>query len=251
MELLGAVFIASLVGSPHCAGMCGPLAVLAIGTHGAGRTSSSLWAAYHLARLVGYVLLGAIAGGLGSAMDGSGQWLGLQRVSALLAGIGMVAVGIFTLLNTHWKRAPHFALPAPMQRALKLAHQAINSFAPLPRSAGIGLLTVLLPCGWLYAFAITAAGTGSILGGASVMIVFWIGTLPALSVITLGIRRVTGRWVRHLPLATALLLIATGTYVAAGRAWVDYATLLPSTSTDLVDRVQRLPQEEMPCCHVD
>lgn len=58
---------------------------------------------------------------------------------------------------------------------------------PVVRAAATGLFTTLLPCGWLYAFVVTAAGTGSgtPLHGAALMAVFWLGTLPMM--LTVGV----------------------------------------------------------------
>ena len=44
----------------------------------------------------------------------------------------------------------------------------------------LGMLNGLLPCGFVYAFAITAASTGSAFWGAVVMFIFGLSTIPAL-----------------------------------------------------------------------
>ncbi|HEX5063917.1 MAG TPA: sulfite exporter TauE/SafE family protein [Kofleriaceae bacterium] len=78
------------------------------------------------------------------------------------------------------------------------------------RSYLIGTLTGLLPCGWLWAFVIAAAGTGSIAGGAAAMFAFWLGTVPAM----VGLLRVTGpvlaRIRARMPAITAVALIVLG-----------------------------------------
>ena len=63
---------------------------------------------------------------------------------------------------------------------------------PRTRALVIGLLTGLLPCGWLYAFVVTAAGTGSRSRGAALMAVFWLGTLPVMAGPGRGRRRARG-----------------------------------------------------------
>lgn len=46
----------------------------------------------------------------------------------------------------------------------------------------LGFLSILLPCGWLYTFALSASASGSTYGGGLVMFLFWISTLPSLTI---------------------------------------------------------------------
>lgn len=91
------------------------------------------------------------------------------------------------------------------------------------RSYAIGSLTGLLPCGWLWAFVIAAAGTGSPIRGGLTMFVFWLGTVPAM----VGLLRVTGpllaRVRARMPAITAVALIAIGLGTLALR-WRDIGT---------------------------
>jgi len=85
MELAGinspaAALVAGLVTSLHCAGMCGPLACGLMPVRGERADASTVASVYHLARLAGYGVLGALAGGLGHAplawVNGSAlRWL--------------------------------------------------------------------------------------------------------------------------------------------------------------------------------
>ena len=74
----------------------------------------------------------------------------------------------------------------------------------------VGALTGLLPCGWLWAFVVSAAGTGSPAAGAAVMAVFWLGTVPAMTgMFALGGAVVSGlRW--RMPVISACVLLALG-----------------------------------------
>jgi sulfite exporter TauE/SafE len=44
----------------------------------------------------------------------------------------------------------------------------------------VGLVMGLLPCGFLYAIALAAAGRGSVVEGGLIMLAFGLGTLPAM-----------------------------------------------------------------------
>jgi hypothetical protein len=85
------------------------------------------------------------------------------------------------------------------------------------RAGTLGALSALLPCGWLWAFAITAAGTGSVPRALLVMLVFWFGTVPALAVVGLAAQRATGPLRARLPVLTAMALVVLGLLTIAGK----------------------------------
>lgn len=254
MAALIAVLMASLFGSLHCAGMCGPLVAFAIGAPEtrsyAGR--AVLQIAYHGGRLVTYALLGAICGALGAALDLGGSVLGLQRVAAVLAGAMMIAVGVFAMLRYGGVTLPHIGLPAFLQRLVVVGQRAASGLRPLPRAVAIGLLTALLPCGWLYAFAIIAAGAGSAAWGAAVMAAFWAGTVPVLVSLGVGVQALTGALGRRLPLATALILVVLGLYTVGDRLLLPAGAFEPLAERlqgrDVQQQLQAVEQTTPPCC---
>ncbi len=94
LTLAMAVLLASLVGSLHCVGMCGPFALWA--TQG-GRSHVTI-ASYHLGRLTTYLSAGLAAGLLGSAVAIGGDLAGLQSFAAKLAGGLLIFLGLSRLL---------------------------------------------------------------------------------------------------------------------------------------------------------
>ncbi len=93
----------------------------------------------------------------------------------------------------------------------------VAAWPPPARAFVTGVLAAMLPCGWLWAFVVTAAGTGSGAGGVLVMAVFWAGTLPMLVGIGLLVETVAGPLRRHLPAAAAVAMIVVGLAAVAGR----------------------------------
>ncbi|MCU0874601.1 MAG: sulfite exporter TauE/SafE family protein [Pirellulaceae bacterium] len=254
MSALIAVLLASLFGSLHCAGMCGPLVAFAVG---APETSSYaqravLQIVYHGGRLATYALVGAICGVLGAALDLGGSLLGLQRVAAVMAGAMMIAVGVLALLRYRGVALPHLGLPAFLQRLVVVGQRTAVGLRPLPRALTIGLLTALLPCGWLYAFAIIAAGAGSAAWGAAVMAAFWAGTVPVLVSLGVGVQALTGAVGRRLPLATALILVALGLYTVGDRLLVPAGAFEPLAESlqgrDAREQLKTVEQTKPPCC---
>lgn len=208
--LVFTVFAASLVGSLHCAGMCGGFVAF-----GAGSGASQL--AYHFGRLVTYVILGALAGSVGAAIDLAGAWAGLPRVAAIIAGASMFFWGGLTLAKSFGFTLRTPAAPSPLRKLLFRVHGVVAKKPPVTRGLLLGLVTTLLPCGWLYAFAVTAAGTGQPVGGAAVMAFFWLGTVPVLAALGAGVKRLAGSLRVYLPRVAAVAVMVVGLLAIAGR----------------------------------
>lgn len=230
--LLLAVLAASLLGSLHCVGMCGGLVACVAVARGDQ-------VAYHGGRGAGYALVGLLFGALGAGVDRLGAVGGLQRVAATAAGVGMLLWGLGTLLA--W-RGLLPALPTlPGGRGLARAFAWSARLGPRGRALLTGALTPLLPCGWLWLFAATAAGTGSALGGLAVMGAFWAGTVPALYGLGLGLGAAARPLRRHLPWIRGVTLLVVGLLTLTGRATL---TLTPPAPTREVAPAEAPP----PCC---
>jgi sulfite exporter TauE/SafE len=198
MELWTA-FVLGLVGSLHCAGMCGPLALaIPIPPGGTGRFVLGRLL-YNTGRLATYCVLGLI--------------FGLAGRTLLLAGVQRwlsITLGLLLLLGVFASR--RLALAAPITRLVGKLKQAMGHWLQA-RSLGalpiLGALTGLLPCGLVYVACAGAAATGTLLGGIAYMAVFGIGTVPMLLAIGLSGRLVPLNWrrtmVRAVPWMVCLL----------------------------------------------
>ncbi|RMF74072.1 MAG: sulfite exporter TauE/SafE family protein, partial [Planctomycetota bacterium] len=149
-------------------------------------------------------------------------------------------------------RLPAAPLPPGAQRLAVWGHRAALGLSPVRRALLIGLLSTLLPCGWLYAFAVTAAGTASPVAGAATMAVFWVGTLPVLISLGVGVQKLSGALGRRLPLLTSLALVVVGVLCIAGRVTAP-AMARPAAPVDgsleaAVEHVEHLDAASMPCC---
>ena len=112
-----------------------------------------------LGRLATYVALGAVAGAIGSAIDLAGHLGGVQRVATIVAGVAILAWGACA------RSRSRAAGVAPRPRGGRAFARGAR---PDPRRGAaararwlVGVLTGLLPCGWLWAFVVAAGGTGS------------------------------------------------------------------------------------------
>jgi sulfite exporter TauE/SafE len=248
-----AVLVASLLGSLHCVGMCGPLALWATG----GGMRHRAVVAYHLGRLTTYWSAGLAAGVLGSAVSIGGELAGYQSLAAKVAGFLLVIVGVVRLASLHPMFRPAATAgsssPSRLTALLHAAKPMIAGRGPAARAYLGGLLTTWLPCGWLYLFVLVAAGTGNIASALLVMTAFWLGTLPALTTLVFGARTLIPRFRTALPIAASVLLIVTGLYTATGRAAADLSSMV--APQDLVDdpsptSLVPLKDEPLPCCQV-
>ena len=78
-----AIFTASILGSFHCAGMCGAFLAVATGDLGGGGAGRPvLQTAYHVGRLVSYLCLGAAAGAAGGVVNIAGGLAGIRPLAA-------------------------------------------------------------------------------------------------------------------------------------------------------------------------
>lgn len=211
LSLCISTFLASLLGSLHCAGMCGLFAAMATGSlRPSPAERLRLTILYSGGRLASYVALGAVSGLAGQALDLGAAAGGFTHAAAIVAAIVVTLAGLSHLLARAGVRLPTAPVPAPLLRLAGGGHRLVSDWPPATRALAIGLLTTLLPCHWLYTFALTSAGTADPLAGAAVMAFFWLGTLPAIVAAGATISRFAGRWQSIMPVATATLMIGTG-----------------------------------------
>lgn len=249
--LLVTVFTASLLGSAHCAGMCGPL----LPFYAAGAPVEKRWLGhltYSIGRLVSYGALGAIAGFAGSAVNLAGEAAGVIRISAIAAGVLMILWGLGVLFARFGLRfLPRNPLGGSTAAVFRRIFGKLQDKPPLWRAAMLGLFSTLLPCGWLYAFVITAAGTGSPWQGGLVMLLFWTGTLPVMVSLGVGIQVLSGRFRRHLPVVGAVAIVVMGLISVIHRAGITAERFegikAPVVMQDGTPAVDKTPAKH-PCC---
>jgi sulfite exporter TauE/SafE len=164
-------FVAGLVTSLHCAGMCGPLACALMPVRGDRADAQTVSTVYHLARLGSYVALGALAGGIGAAPL---TWFS----QSALRWLPWVLVLFFVALALRWDRyLPRLATTTRFTWRLQTW---LRSRSRVEAATAMGLATPLLPCGPLYFVVALALLSGSALRGVEFMLAFGLGTVPLL-----------------------------------------------------------------------
>jgi sulfite exporter TauE/SafE len=209
-----AAFLLGLSGAGHCLGMCGGIAAaLNLG----GARSPAITLAYHAGRIASYTVLGGALGFAAGSLDIAAWTIGLRY----LAGLLLIGMGLYI---ANWWRG--MALLERVGATLWQPVQRLSSrWLPLrrwPQALALGLCWGLMPCGLIYSSLAWAAPAQNALTSALMMLLFGLGTLPAMLSTSLGAARLQAVLrQRGLKLTIAVLLIGSGLwtlYVTAAHA---------------------------------
>lgn len=213
MELwptIAAGFVAGLLGSAHCLGMCAGISGLFAVNAGGKAANASLPMAltYNLGRLVSYAVLGGIVALFGSALVDV-----IPKLAApvrLLTGAIIALIGLQIAFN--WRiLQPLETMGATIWKRIAPVAQRLLPVTSFPRALGLGLLWGLLPCGLVYSMLLISAATANPVNGALTMIAFGLGTTPAMVMTGIGaitLSRFMGR--KRTRLVAGLLIVAVG-----------------------------------------
>ncbi len=180
-----------LAGGPHCLAMCG-FACMRLGAAGHG-AANSVWR-FHVGRLAGYSILGALAGGSVQGMAWvSTQSQVLRPVWTVLQLVAL-AFGMMLLLQA---RQPVWVEDAGRQVWRRVRH-AMGAW-PTAGPVVAGGLWALMPCSLLYSALLLAMLAGSVWSGALTMFFFCLGTAVSMLLGTQALQKlvqpgVVGRW---------------------------------------------------------
>ena len=212
--LFASMFVIGLATSVHCISMCGPMVVTyAVKTDGQSRWTSRVSSniAYQIAKLFSYLIVGLALGAVGTALNLNGirPWVMLAAGAfMLILGIGMTGKAPWAVRLT--PRPPRALINAISRLRRRATSDAAAGESTLATPISFGLLTGLMPCAPLMAAELTAASSGSVLGGALTMVAFGLGTLPLLFAFGTASSLIPGRWRKRLTFVLAFVVIAMG-----------------------------------------
>ncbi len=211
-----AAFLTGLVGSLHCVGMCGPIA-LALPYQGQNKwTATANVLIYNLGRIFTYGLIGTVIG-----LIGKGLFLaGIQAYFSIGLGMLLLLVALFSVNVEH----KILMIPAfwRLNQWVKINLANLLKQNNPQTMFLIGALNGLLPCGLVYMAVVGAVAMGTIGEGALYMALFGFGTLPLMLLTAIGGQFISLSWrnriKRLLPaflVAFAILFIMRGLNFAA------------------------------------
>jgi hypothetical protein len=197
-------FVAGLLGSAHCIGMCGALVSSFFMATPRGHVAP--YAVYHGARLAVYTLIGALAAALGVALVSTGLVGKVQGVLQIVVGLLVIllALDVGGLLPRSLSIA--FA-PAGLVR-VGMAH-ALRA-GPVPGAAVAGAVNGVMPCSLTLAMAVQATTLESVPAGAGMMLAFGLGTLPSMLFVSVAFGRLGTRLRGWLLKGAAVVVAAMG-----------------------------------------
>ena len=179
VNILTIISIAFLGSFGHCIGMCGGIVVaystIKINPQNSKLSQGVAHLLYSFGRVLTYSILGAMFGALGGVVTYSNNANGILLIFAgvvmILAGLSLMGKIKFLTIIEH-----SFSSSSFYKNSFK---SVLNSKSNLSFFI-LGMLNGLLPCGFVYFFAITAASTADPLYGAMVMAIFGFSTIPAM-----------------------------------------------------------------------
>lgn len=211
MVILLSALVLGLMGSFHCAGMCGPIAI-ALPLHGNSIPQKIFGGLlYNLGRTITYGVMGALFGLLGQGVE----LIGFQQKISVIMGAVMVISVLFPSLfrNQYSADKSWFSLVGKLKNTIGRMF-SVRSFSSL---FFIGLLNGLLPCGLVYMAIAGAIGTGEVVLGSLYMIMFGLGTIPMLlsisiagNILSVAIRRKINRLIPVLVVVVGIFFILRG-----------------------------------------
>jgi sulfite exporter TauE/SafE len=233
MEIISG-FLMGIIGSIHCLGMCGPIALAIPGRNDEKLTLVVDGVVYNLGRTLTYVIMGLLVGLLGTTVSLAGY----QEIISIVAGVLLLLIVIIPKNLESW--IANVGIIKSLGDKLKVAFRKFLGKKTITSLFMIGILNGLLPCGLVYAALIAAIAYGSITGAMTFMLFFGLGTLPMLatvfvlkSMLSLEIRKKINKLVPVGIAVVAVILILRG--MALG---------IPFISPVLPDHVQ----EKAKCC---
>jgi len=180
---LALIFIAGMLGSSHCVGMCGGFAVM-VGLRAPGAGAMALTQGlFTLGRVFTYMVLGVLAGSLGARVTAlSRTGINVFAVLSILAGLILLFQGLATLgFRLLPRRFNHSGVCL-----MATGYRSLLEGGDWPQKFLAGMFTGMLPCGLVYGFVSLAAATGDPLRGGAVMTMFGLGTAPLMIAVGWG-----------------------------------------------------------------
>ncbi len=229
---LFSAFIIGLLGSGHCIAMCGGITTMLtsalpnnkyhnnqqIPVNNQSEQSKNnpqasklvLVIFYNIGRIVSYCVIGAIVGFTGS--------IAAKNIGMPLAGLRMFSAVFVVLLGLYlgqwlmWLNRIEALGKGLWQHISPLAQKVIPVSSPA-KAFSLGAIWGWLPCGLVYSTLTWALASGSFVTGASIMLFFGLGTLPALLTLSLSYASIKNLLVKPaLRKSMALMLITFGIY---------------------------------------
>lgn len=185
---LVSIFLVGLVGGVHCIGMCGGIVTAFSFAIPKGDPQLPYLFAYHIGRISSYTMAGFITGFLGQVFSSS-----MIFATSILKVISIVFLlllasyisGIYKLLTRFEQVGQKLFIPLS-----KFGKKLIPFKSPI-HTILYGAIWGWLPCGLVYSALTWSMASGDAIKGATMMMLFGLGTLPSLLFVNTGAAYIT------------------------------------------------------------
>lgn len=218
-------FMAGILASGHCLGMCGSLVSAFFIKFGDNNKGALPYIAYHGARIGVYTLIGLIAALIGLALVSTGVIGKVQGILQIIAGTVVILLGL-DILGWSPFRLPVLRVPIGIFRT---AFLKASDKGPLAGAAMGGVMNGFMPCALTLAMAVKATAVEQLYQGPLLLLAFGLGTLPSMLFVSVLFGRL-GSKVRGLMLKlAAVFVIGLGiSTIQQGVTFLDVMWALPN-----------------------
>ncbi|MCC7476422.1 MAG: sulfite exporter TauE/SafE family protein [Pirellulales bacterium] len=221
MPELAFIVVAGFLGSSHCIGMCGPLAIALGANQQRLRANIFRQLTFTIGRIFTY-------GFLGVAVSYGGWWLGRLSTTAInvQAGLSIIAGIVLMVVGLTYLGLVRFPYRWLVPATSCMAAQWLKTLLTSPGHANAllaGVFTGFIPCGLVYGFLAYAASTGNIFRGWLIMAAFGLGTAPLMMLTGIGGAMLThSARVRALRIAAWCVVVTGILSIARGAGYGDW-----------------------------
>ncbi|HBB64427.1 MAG: heavy metal transport/detoxification protein [candidate division WS6 bacterium GW2011_GWC1_33_20] len=174
------VFLIGVIASiSTCMAVVGGLVLSISSTYAKSKSKGIPLTLFHIARLLSFFILGGVLGYIGTFFTLSSTFYFV--ISTVLFFV-MVILAINLLDIFPFFNKLQLTMPKQLTSGILKTEKMKNIFTPIL----LGASTFFLPCGFTQSMQINAIASGSTLNGALIMLIFALGTLPVLALISFG-----------------------------------------------------------------
>jgi uncharacterized protein len=196
---LGAALLIGLVASVStCLAVVGGLVLSVSANYAKAGEKFKPQLMFHAGRLAGFFVLGGILGTIGRSLR-----LGITGNLVLTVAVGIVMLLLGINLLDIFRSTMHLRLPKQFSAKIHALRTSTHAATPLL----LGAATFFLPCGFTQSMQAYALTTGNFSSGALIMLVFALGTLPMLALLSFSAFSINNKPWRGTFFKTAGLLV--------------------------------------------
>ncbi len=201
----GLAFMAGVLGSGHCLGMCGALVSGYFMKAGSSKRYLPYFM-YQLARIFVYTMVGFAAAALGFVLVSSGVFGKVQSILQMFIGAVVIILALGIL---GWIPFQGSVRLLPMN-LLRRGYAESRTKGPLLGATIAGLLNGLMPCPLTFAMAVKATSATTVMEGGLLMLTFGAGTLPTMLFVSLAFGKMSAHFRGLMLKSAALIMIIMG-----------------------------------------